>query len=157
MLIPVPPTECARAREAASARLDGELSELELAHLDGHLATCAACSAWAADSTAATATLRTAALEQPSRPVEFPRRQPAFRRVAAARRAAAATAAAAAVVVAVLSVDVNSRSVAITYSPLTVRTQLTLKERQLRALDAEAAQAKTRSRPSLPAGVSPTL
>ena len=34
MLIPVPPSECMRAREAASGRLDDELTELEAARLD---------------------------------------------------------------------------------------------------------------------------
>ena len=158
MLTPVPPTDCARAREAASARLDGELSELELAFLDSHLATCAACSAWAADSAGFSSALRAASLEQPLRAIEFPLRQPAYRRIAAARRAAAVSAAAAALVVAALSVHVGSRSLTASSAPLAVRTkQLTLKDKQLRALDAEAAQSQSHPRPSLPAGVSPTL
>jgi predicted anti-sigma-YlaC factor YlaD len=157
MLTPVPPTDCARAREAASARLDGELSELELAFLDSHLAACPGCSAWAADSAAFSTALRAASLEQPMRAIEFPLRRPAYRRIAAARRAAAVSAAAAALVVAVLSVHVGSRSLTAASSPVTVRTKLTLKDAQLGALDAEAAQSQSRPRPSLPAGVSPTL
>ena len=41
MLSPVPNTDCDRAREGASARLDGELGQLDQARLDAHLALCA--------------------------------------------------------------------------------------------------------------------
>ena len=43
MLHSLTPTDCARAREAASARADGELSELESGALDAHLHGCPAC------------------------------------------------------------------------------------------------------------------
>ena len=39
---------CPRFREAVSARLDGEALGMPAAELDGHLAGCAACAAWAA-------------------------------------------------------------------------------------------------------------
>jgi len=80
MLTPVPPTDCMRAREAASALLDGELSELETAHLQGHLRGCAECEAYALEIGAFTASLRAAALEQPAL-LAFAarRRRPAFR------------------------------------------------------------------------------
>jgi Putative zinc-finger len=54
---------CARARFWASLRLDGEISELESALLDAHLARCADCAAYASGSTAATVALRAAPLE----------------------------------------------------------------------------------------------
>jgi len=54
---------CARARFWASLRLDGELSELESALLDAHLARCADCSAAAHDFGAFTGELRASRLE----------------------------------------------------------------------------------------------
>ena len=61
---------CARARFWASLRLDGELSELEGALLDAHLARCADCSAAAQDFGAFTEDLRARRLE-PVAPVVF--------------------------------------------------------------------------------------
>lgn len=90
MLTPVPPTECMRAREAASARLDGELSEHELVQLDAHLADCADCSEFAAVIEAATGQLRRAEPVQPDEPIVLPRLR---------RRARIVPAAAAAVVI----------------------------------------------------------
>ncbi|MHB8468880.1 MAG: zf-HC2 domain-containing protein [Gaiellaceae bacterium] len=94
MLTPVPPTECMGARESASARLDGELSELEAARLDGHLRDCAECRAYAGEIGEVAGLLRAAALERPGRELSLPR-QPYVR-----VRAAGAAAAAAAVLVA---------------------------------------------------------
>jgi len=54
---------CARARFWASLRLDGELSELESALLDAHLARCADCSAAAREFGAFTGELRASRLE----------------------------------------------------------------------------------------------
>lgn len=88
MLTPVPPTECSRAREAASARLDGELSELELVQLDSHLAGCAACAEYAELIAATALELRAAALEQPSEPIAIPRIRRRPRLVPAAAAAA---------------------------------------------------------------------
>lgn len=59
---------CARARFWASLRLDGELSELEAALLDAHLARCTDCAEYASGSEAAIAALRRAPLE-PAKPV----------------------------------------------------------------------------------------
>lgn len=95
MLTPVPPTECSRAREAASARLDGELSELELVQLDAHLGRCAACAEYAQLIAATTAELRAAALERPAEPVELPRAGRRLRLVPAAAAAAVVAAVAA--------------------------------------------------------------
>jgi anti-sigma factor RsiW len=55
---------CARARFWASLRIDGELSELEGALLDAHLARCAHCRALAVDIAETTDALRAAPLER---------------------------------------------------------------------------------------------
>jgi predicted aminopeptidase len=88
MLTPVPPTECTRAREAASARLDGELSELELAQLDVHLAGCLDCAEYAAVITGTTVQLRAAELVQPDEPILVPHTRRRLRIVPAAAAAA---------------------------------------------------------------------
>jgi Putative zinc-finger len=88
MLTPVPPTECTRAREAASARLDGELSELELAQLDIHLAGCLDCADYAMLIAATTAQLRAADVVQPEEPIVVPRLRRRLRIVPAAAAAA---------------------------------------------------------------------
>jgi predicted anti-sigma-YlaC factor YlaD len=66
MLTPVPPSDCTRARESASARLDGELVELQAAQLEAHLRACPECRAYAEGITASTGLLRAAPLDQPS-------------------------------------------------------------------------------------------
>ena len=66
MLTPVPPSDCTRARESASARLDGELAELQVAQLEAHLLGCPDCQAYADGIAASTGLLRAAALDQPS-------------------------------------------------------------------------------------------
>jgi hypothetical protein len=77
MLIPVPPTDCMRAREAVSVRLDGELCELDAVRLDQHLNGCAACSRFAADAARATQVLREAPLvDAPAAPFVARRRYP---------------------------------------------------------------------------------
>ncbi|HEY8704874.1 MAG TPA: zf-HC2 domain-containing protein [Gaiellaceae bacterium] len=95
MLTPVPPTECMSAREAASARLDSEVSELDVARLDAHLLACAACRAYAVAIAGVAAELRAAPLEWPSHAsVEVgisPRRMPVAAAAAAAVLVAAVT------------------------------------------------------------------
>jgi anti-sigma factor RsiW len=93
MLTPVPPSDCARARESASARLDGELAELQLAQLEAHLRSCLECRAYAAGIEVVTHGLRTAALQQPTVAAFVPQRH--------RRRGLIPAAAAAAIVVAV--------------------------------------------------------
>lgn len=88
MLTPVPPTECTRARAAASARLDGELSELELAQLEIHVAGCLDCAEYAARIEATTARLRAADLVRPEEPILVPRLRRRLRIVPAAAAAA---------------------------------------------------------------------
>jgi anti-sigma factor RsiW len=61
-----PPTECAWAREAASARIDGELGEVESLRLDRHLRACLGCFVHAADIGGLAIAIRCSALEQPA-------------------------------------------------------------------------------------------
>jgi anti-sigma factor RsiW len=65
---------CERARELASVRLDGELSELESAALGQHLDVCARCAATVAEMDALAEVVRAAPLERPSRRFELPKR-----------------------------------------------------------------------------------
>src|SRR5436853_1010933 len=85
---------CARARFWVSLRVDGELSELEGALLDAHLARCADCAEFATGAAVSTSWLRAARLE-PTEPVAVavPR---------SPRRAVAGLVAAAAIVAAAL-------------------------------------------------------
>jgi predicted anti-sigma-YlaC factor YlaD len=81
---------CDRAREYASLRLDGELSDFERALLDSHLERCPGCRAFAADLGCVTERLRTAKLEQPLIALTLPRRR--FVAVRSVRVSAAAAA-----------------------------------------------------------------
>jgi anti-sigma factor RsiW len=92
-------TNCTRARESVSARLDGELPELELERLEAHLRACPACSLWAEQAEDTTSRLRQARLEVPGRSVALPRR--GRTRTGALALAAASAAAAIAAVVAI--------------------------------------------------------
>jgi predicted anti-sigma-YlaC factor YlaD len=87
MLTPVPPSDCARARESASARLDGELAELQAAQLEAHLRSCPDCRAYAAGTAVITRELRAAPLLEPVVGVFVPQRR---RRTGLAPAAAAA-------------------------------------------------------------------
>jgi predicted anti-sigma-YlaC factor YlaD len=75
MLTPVPPSDCARARESASARLDGELAELQAAQLEAHLRSCAECRSYAAGIEVITRGLRAAPLVEPTVAAFVPRRR----------------------------------------------------------------------------------
>jgi predicted anti-sigma-YlaC factor YlaD len=75
MLTPVPPSDCARARESASARLDGELAELQAAQLEAHLRSCPECRSYAAGIEVIARGLRAAPLVAPSVAVFVPRRR----------------------------------------------------------------------------------
>jgi predicted anti-sigma-YlaC factor YlaD len=70
---------CARAREWASLRADGELSELERLLLRRHLSRCDGCRTFAERLTTTTQLLRTAPVERPSRAL-VPEVRPARRR-----------------------------------------------------------------------------
>jgi predicted anti-sigma-YlaC factor YlaD len=94
---------CERMRELHSASLDGELSELDRARLEAHLATCPSCSAYTVTAEAASRIVRQAPLEEPSFPVVVP-----GRRLAVARKLQVAAAAAAVTVTVGLSVAVGT-------------------------------------------------
>jgi len=81
---------CDRARQWASLRLDGELSELENALLDAHLGRCGDCAAFARDADAIAFALRSVALERLEEPlvVAVARRAPRIRALQAAIAAA---------------------------------------------------------------------
>jgi anti-sigma factor RsiW len=80
--------ECERMREAVSAQLDGELSELEAIRLRTHLAACESCREFEASADFSTTALRTAPLEPLTRPIALPsRRRISFRMPAAAAAA----------------------------------------------------------------------
>ena len=57
---------CERARRWSSLRVDGELSELESALLDSHLARCSSCRAFARGAEDVAALLSAARLERPA-------------------------------------------------------------------------------------------
>jgi len=75
MLKAVPPTDCMQAREAISARLDGELLELDEARLDAHLRDCDACREFAEEAGEVVARLRGAELEPVPSVLFAPRRR----------------------------------------------------------------------------------
>jgi hypothetical protein len=87
-------SRCERARQWASLRIDGELSELEDTLLEKHLDECLACSAFTAGLTRTTDAVRAVPLERPE--IEYPGferpviRLPVGRRVAIVAVAAAA-------------------------------------------------------------------
>jgi predicted anti-sigma-YlaC factor YlaD len=66
---------CDRAREYASLRLDGELSDFERALLDSHLDRCPSCRVFAGDLVGLTGRLREAPLERPTIAITLPRRR----------------------------------------------------------------------------------
>jgi predicted anti-sigma-YlaC factor YlaD len=94
----IQPHACERAREWASLRLDGELSELEQALFTAHLERCPACTEYALSVAATTEGIRTAGLQRLAQPISMPLR----RRIALPARALqAGTATAAALAAAV--------------------------------------------------------
>src|SRR5919198_1624017 len=84
---------CAQFRESISRRLDSELSQLDEARLDAHLAGCADCRGYAAEVRAVTAMLRAAPVEEPAFAVRLPRNRRIPVRMLQAGAAAVAVAA----------------------------------------------------------------
>ena len=80
---------CERVREQLSIAQDGELSQLEAAHLDAHLARCPSCQAFGAEIGAVTRVIRTTPLEEPTFPIVIPGRNRATRRAFQVTAAAA--------------------------------------------------------------------
>ncbi len=98
-------TTCEPMRELFSASLDGELSELDGARLQAHLAACSGCRAYAAGAEETARLLRGTPLEALSVPIVLP-----ARRLAVARKLQVAAAAAALLVTVGLSVAVATIS-----------------------------------------------
>jgi len=82
--------QCERARECASLRLDGELSEFEQALLVAHLARCEPCRSFAHELESVTNHVRSTPLARLEQPVALP----SHRRVVTPRRVEIAAAAA---------------------------------------------------------------
>jgi anti-sigma factor RsiW len=78
-----PPAECAWAREAASARIDGELRDVESLRLDRHLRACSGCFVHVADIGGLAIAIRGSALEQPTARMFTPGSRRPRRRVGA--------------------------------------------------------------------------
>jgi anti-sigma factor RsiW len=67
--------QCERARECASLRLDGELSEFEQALVVAHLARCEPCRSFASELEAVTEHVRTTPLARLDQPIALPSRR----------------------------------------------------------------------------------
>jgi anti-sigma factor RsiW len=111
---------CERAREWASLRIDGELSEFERVLLDSHVDRCEACAAYVLEITAITQTIRSAELLPVPHPVSLPLR----RRMAYASRALQAGAATAALVAATVGLTVQFGSTGASRADLTNSVRL---------------------------------
>ena len=96
---------CNPMRELFSASVDGELSELDAARLQAHLAVCSGCREYAAAAEAAARLLRQTPLEELTIPIVLPSRRLGF-----ARKLQVAAAAAALVVTVGLSAAVANLS-----------------------------------------------
>jgi predicted anti-sigma-YlaC factor YlaD len=73
--------ECEHARARASLALDGELSQVERAHLRAHVGRCTDCAAFARELDGLTQELRSAPFQRPRERVPARRRRPAARRL----------------------------------------------------------------------------
>ena len=101
------PHMCERAREWASLRLDGELSDFERVLLNSHLRRCPACAAYVLEIGAITDVIRAAELQPLTAPVALPLRR---RRASVVLQAGAAAAAALALTVGLATLSAPSRS-----------------------------------------------
>jgi predicted anti-sigma-YlaC factor YlaD len=85
--------DCERMRGVISASLDSEVSEVERATADGHLADCGACRAYAAGLAETSRMLRATPLEELSFPIVLPSHRLRLARTMQLGSAAAAVAA----------------------------------------------------------------
>jgi anti-sigma factor RsiW len=137
---------CDRFRALSSASLDGELSELDAARLEAHLAVCPSCSAYATTTHAASRLVRETPLEEPSFPIVVP-----SRRLVVARKLQVAAAAAAVAVTVGLSVAVGTiggPSAARSSHRPTQSAKLRFPDQEMRMLE-RAHQARTHPRLAL--------
>jgi anti-sigma factor RsiW len=86
-------SDCERMRSVISACLDGEVSEVQQATADAHLAACGACRAYAASLAETSRMLRAAPLEELSFPIVLPSHRLRLARTMQLGAAAAAVAA----------------------------------------------------------------
>jgi anti-sigma factor RsiW len=96
---------CDRAHQWSSLRLDGELSDLEIALLEKHLETCGACRAFDVQLRSTAAVVRETPAEAPARAFEVPARR---RSVAVSRLVAVAAVVAAAALGSLVGSTLNS-------------------------------------------------
>jgi predicted anti-sigma-YlaC factor YlaD len=99
--------DCERMRSLISASLDGEVSEVEQATADAHLAECGACRAYAASLAETSRMLRATPLEEMSFPIVLPSHR---LRLARTMQLGAAAAAVAAVFLGVVGTSPNGGS-----------------------------------------------
>jgi predicted anti-sigma-YlaC factor YlaD len=138
---------CDRIRALYSASLDGELSELDAARVETHLASCSGCSTYAAAAASTSRLLRETPLEQPRFPIVVPGRRLAF-----ARRFQVAAAAAAVAVTVGLSVAVGTitgPSVARSAQHAKPAANLRFPDQELRMLERNTAPARSHPRLAL--------
>jgi anti-sigma factor RsiW len=86
-------SDCERVRSGISASLDGEVSEVERATADAHLAACGECRAYAVSLAETSRLLRTAPLEELRFPIVLPSHRLRLARTMQLGAAAAAVAA----------------------------------------------------------------
>jgi predicted anti-sigma-YlaC factor YlaD len=144
------PRTCERARMWASLQLDGELSDLERALLDAHLARCEACSVYVREVGAATQTLRAAEHERPAHPITVPSRRRLLRPV---HVSAAAAVIAAAVGLGALVSSLNSAGSRVgppaggfQINPVTAGENVLIREVRLALIEGEKARNRTLQR-----------
>jgi predicted anti-sigma-YlaC factor YlaD len=137
---------CDGIRELCSASLDGELSELDAARLEGHLGSCASCRAYVETAQAASRLVRQTPLEEPSFPIVVP-----GRRLAVARKLQVGAAAAAVAVTVGFSAAISTiggPSVARSTRHATPSAEMRFPDQELRMLQ-RAQQARTHTRLAL--------
>lgn len=134
----------------ASLQLDGELSELERALLDSHLARCEPCEVFVREVGAATRGLRAAELQRPVHPITLPSRRRLVRPVHVSA-AAAVLALAVGLGALVSSFDsASSRIVPVTskfeLNPVTAGENALIREVRLAGIEGERARSRVPQR-----------
>lgn len=134
---------CDRIREWISLELDCDLSRIERALVDRHVAGCAECRAFAADVHAFTGALRAAPLELLEQPISLPSRVRVTAR--SFQVAAAAAVAIAAVGLTSLSTTLRDEQLGSKVTPVSAEpSKDQMRQRQLRELTERVAQSTPR-------------